>query len=204
MQVITLRNKLGRWLEYLLTGQSDFRLHTTSTQRVELIEHDLQVKEALRQVRSYLKGKFSIQLRNPIVVRLDRPQTKSWKWRWTSRFRHVGNYYTQPMGEMPAHMITILPGLERWKFQAVLCHELTHAYQSERALLNHLRGYREGMARWVEYHFLLDHEHPQEARKLERIEDIMLGRMLHKILAYEKEHGRRATCQWLEQLSATS
>lgn len=197
---IKFLNCLGRYIEFLLTGQSDFKITTSEFEKAEIIDNEVQAKIALQEVRLYLKKAFSINLTNPIVIKLGRPQTWDWKLRLTSGFTHIGNYCCERMGENSAHMITIVPGLERIKFKSVLCHELTHAFQAEHEMLRNFKGYKEGMARWVEYHFLLDNQQEAEAKKISGFGLVLLGNMLNKILLYEKEHGRAATCRWLASI----
>ncbi|MCR4783880.1 MAG: hypothetical protein K6A35_05105 [bacterium] len=200
MGIIDILNYLGRSLEFALTGQTNYKITTSEFEKASIIDNEVQAALALKEVRQYLKEKFSIVLRQPVVVHLGQPKTWLWKWRLTSGFNHVGNYYSQPMGQTYSHIITIIPKLERTKFKAVLCHELVHAFQIEHNMLRHLKGYREGMSRWVEYHFLIDHKKSGEAKKLRKIGLAILGNMLNKILAYEEKHGRAATCRWLGNL----
>lgn len=195
--IIKFLNCLGRYIEFLLTGQSNFKITTSEFEKADIIDNEVQAKIALQEVRVYLKKAFSISLNYPIVIKLGQPKTWAWKLRLTANFNHIGNYYCQQMGESSAHLITIIPGLERTKFKSVLCHELTHAFQAEHGMLRNFRGYKEGMARWVEYHFLLDHKMTTEAKKLNSIGLVLLGNMLNKILLYEKQHGRIAACRWL-------
>lgn len=199
--IIRFLNNLGRYIEFLLTGQSDFKITTSEFEKAEIINNEVQAKIALREVRLYLKKAFSINLANPVVIKLGQPKTWAWKLHMTSGFNHIGNYCSQQLGENSAHMITIIPGLERTKFKSVLCHELTHAFQAEHEMLRNFRGYKEGMARWVEYHFLLDSQKESEAKKLSSIGSVLLGNMLTKILNYEKKYGRAATCHWLASMS---
>ncbi len=199
--IVKFLNCLGRYIEFLLTGQSDFKITTSEFEKAEVIDNEVQAKIALQEVRLYLRKTFSISLVDPVVIKLGQPNTWAWKLRLTSGFNHIGNYCYTQMGESSAHLITIIPGLERTKFKSVLCHELTHAFQAEHEMLRNFRGYKEGMARWVEYHFLLDNQKEAEAKKIKGIDLVLLGNMLNKILLYEKEHGRTATCRWLASMS---
>ena len=165
-----------------------------------VIDNEVQAKMALKEVRLYLKENFSIEILQPVIIKLGQVQTLDWKSRLTSGFFHIGNCSTKQMGHITAHEITVVPGLERVKFKSVICHELTHAFQSEKRLLRNFKGYKEGMARWTEYHFLLDHQQVEEAQKLRRFEMVILGKMLNKILEFEKEHGREATSRWLQEM----
>ncbi len=180
--IIKFLNCLGRYIEFLLTGQSDFKITTSEFEKAKIIDNEVQAKIALQEVRVYLKKSFSINLVNPVVIKLGQPQTWAWKLRITSGFTHIGNYCYEQMGENSAHMITIVPGLE---------HEM----------LRNFKGYKEGMARWVEYHFLLDSQRQAEAKKISGFGLVLLGNMLNKILLYEKKHGRAATCRWLASMN---
>lgn len=201
MKFAELITVLMRNLEYLLTGQSNFRLEGTSDFAVaNVIDNEVQAKIALKEVRLYLKENFYIEILQPVIIKLGQVQTLDWKSRLTSGFFHIGNCSTKQMGHITTHEITVVPGLERVKFKSVICHELTHAFQSEKRLLRNFKGYKEGMARWTEYHFLLDNHLEDEAQKLRRFEMALLGKMLNKILDFEKEHGREATLQWLQDM----
>ncbi|MGM9998132.1 MAG: hypothetical protein ACI38Q_01850 [Candidatus Bruticola sp.] len=195
--IIKILNYIGRYIEFLLTGQSDFKITTSEFEKAEIINNEIQAKMALQEVKDYLKKEFSISLTYPTVIKIGQPKTWAWKWHMTANFNHIGNYCYQQMGQAYTHMITIVPGLERTKFKSVLCHELTHAFQAEHEMLRNFKGYKEGMARWVEYHFLMDNHLETEAAKLNNIGMVLLGNMLNKILLYEREHGRPAACRWL-------
>ncbi|MGM9992269.1 MAG: hypothetical protein ACI376_05400 [Candidatus Bruticola sp.] len=199
--IVKILNYIGRYIEFLLTGQSDFKIRTSEFEKAEIINNEVQAKMAMQEVKDYLKKEFSISLAYPIVIKLGQPKTWTWKWRMTANFNHIGNYCCQHMGLVSTHMITIIPGLERTKFKSVLCHELTHAFQAEHEMLRNFKGYKEGMARWVEYHFLIDNHLEAEAAKLNNIGMVLLGNMLNKILLYENKYGRMAACRWLADMS---
>ncbi|MBQ7501660.1 hypothetical protein IJT93_02950 [bacterium] len=202
MKLINIINRLGRAIEFLLTGQTDFRVITSDFVKAEIIDNEVQAKMAMQEVNAYLKKNFSISLSSPVVLRLGEVKTLDWKARLAARFKHLGNYTSKQLGELLTHEITIVPGLERVKFQSVLCHELVHAFQVERGLLKHFKGYREGMSRWAEYHFLCDHHRQDEAKRLKTFEMIIFGHMLNRILSYEARSGRQATCRWLAEMKA--
>lgn len=200
MKLLKILNSIGRSLEFFLTGQTDFKITTSEFETADIIDNEVQAKMALKEVREYLRGSFSIVLARPVVLHLGTPKMKEWKWQMALNMRHLGNCSSSQIGDFSTHSIVIVPGLERQKFKAVLCHELAHAFQAEHGMLRHLKGYREGMSRWVEYHFWLDSGNKKEAQKLKRISLAIFGNMLHKILNYEEKEGRAAACRWLASM----
>lgn len=197
---IAIVNRLGRALEMLLTGQSDFHIITSEFVSAEQITNLVQAQLALKETRQLLHSEFGIKITRPVLLRLEKPQTHSWKESLTANLRHVGNYRSRWLRDELTHEITIIPGLERHKFMAVASHELTHAFQCEGSLLKNSKSLKEGMSRWIEYHILLSFGLKTEAKKLKTIQRFLLGRSLNTILEYELEHGRRLTLKWLISL----
>lgn len=108
----------------------------------------------------------------------------------------MGRYQVNVMGSEKSHQVTVRPNLATPVFRAILAHELVHAYQTEKKLLEQNRALREGMARWVEYHFLRE-TMPKQAEKLLQVRHFTFGKSVNTIMAYEAEHGREETLKWL-------
>ena len=58
--IVKFLNCLGRYIEFLLTGQSDFKITTSEFEKAEVIDNEVQAKIALQEVRLYLRKTFSI------------------------------------------------------------------------------------------------------------------------------------------------
>lgn len=198
--VVRAINACGRFLEFILTGQSNYALTTSSFRTADTIDNTVQAKIAQKEVSAYLQERFGIALLHPVVVILEKPQSSAWKRVIPGSGQHLGNYRPRQFGEKTAHEVRVVPGLERRKFKAVLSHEMTHAFQAERQLFGSHRGMKEGMARWVEYHILVDMKMAQEAQKLCAYRSFVLGRNMLLILEHERKHGLAATLDWLERL----
>ena len=197
--VVKAINACGRFLEFVLTGQSSYALTTSSFCTADTIHNTVQAKMAQKEVVAFLQARFGMVLQHLVIVILDKPQS-TWKRVIPGSGQHLGNHMVRQMGEKNAHEIRLVPGLERRKFKAVLAHELTHAFQAERQILCSHRGLKEGMARWVEYHILCEMKLDKEAKKLCQYRSFVLGRNMLAILERERQHGMAATMDWLEHL----
>ena len=188
---------LVRCIEWAVSGRSEYHLTLSEFEDAAIIDNGVQAKRALGEVRRDLREQFAIDLARPVIIQLGQPTTLDWKTAGTPGYNHVGNYTPRWFGDKITHGITIVPGLKRTKFKAVLGHELGHAFQSERALQFSSSGLKEGMSRWIEYHLLLRYGMEEEAAKLLKLQRYLLGKAMVDILDYETKHGRAATMAWL-------
>lgn len=189
---------VGRALEFALTGQSDFRLTLSEFSESPTVNGSVQARLVLDELRPALRREFGIQLAWPVLLELKQPPGWSWKATFYHAEGNLGRYVPHELGERKAHQVMIIPGLPRPRFRAILGHELVHAYQREAGILKKNRALREGMARWIEYH-LLSTSAPSEAQKLLKIRHYTFGKAVQVIVDYEKEHGTRATMEWLNR-----
>lgn len=199
-----LINGLGQLIERALTGQTDYRFTTSEFAEAGIICNQVQAKMTLPGVRELLSLRFGIIVKQPVIINLDKPRANNWKAILTADYNHVGLCDTRELGDEQAHSITIVPGLDRRKFQAVLAHEMVHAFQHEQAILRKHRGFREGMARWVEYHTLTSLGLEHEAQRLLGYRLYLLGRSLNTIMEYSNRHGEKATMEWLCNMDAAA
>ncbi|MFA7480808.1 MAG: hypothetical protein WC314_09910 [Vulcanimicrobiota bacterium] len=196
MIIVEMLSSVGRFIEYKLTGQSDFRL-MVPFEGSRTVSTDLEGKLQLDEVRKMLWSDFSIRTRWPILLEVKAPPPAGWKAGFYHSEGNMGRYQVNLMGSEKSHQITVRPNLATPVFRAILAHELVHAYQTEKELLTSNQALREGMARWVEYHFLRELL-PKQAEKLLNVRHFTFGKSVNTILAYEVEHGRANTLRWLE------
>lgn len=195
MVILELLTSVGRFIEYQLTGQADFRIAIPNT-GVRTVETELEGKLQLEPVRRQLREEFSLCLHWPILLEVVKPPPLGWRAGFYNSEGNLGRYQARSLGSQQAHHITVRPGLRSAVFRAILAHELVHAVQTENGILVGNHALREGMARWVEYHFLKT-VCPQEAQRLLRLRHYTFGKAIESILDYEKNHGRALTLAWL-------
>ena len=190
-------NKLGRSVEFALTGQCHFRISLDlTTVNAQPISESAQANLAREEVRTHLRDLFGIDHTWPILIDLRQPPPVGWRASFYNPDGNLGRYTLTKLHGHPAHTILVAPGLARMRFCSLLAHELTHAFQRERNILNANQALREGMARWVEWHFLKRCNSP-EAEKLLKIRHYTFGRSIETILEFEKNQGRDKTVKWL-------
>lgn len=160
------------------------------------INTDLEGKLQLDTLREKLFEEFSIRTTWPILLEVKIPPPAGWKAGFYHSEGNLGRYQVHRFGEVESHQITVRPGLATPVFRSILAHEIVHAFQTEAAILEQNLALREGMARWVEYH-LLKETQPKAAAKLLKTRHFTFGKSVTTIVAYEKDHGRRATLEWL-------
>lgn len=186
--------EVGRAIERACFGQSHFKITTSEFSTAPTIDNLVQAKMALAEVRRQLSEEFSIELNWPILLELKAPPAQGWK---SAVYNPEGNLARHTVVDFkgtPAHQMWVKPGLTRGRFKSLVAHELIHAYQREANFLNENLSLREGMARWVEYHFL---KGSREAERLLRLKHYTFGRSIEAILEYECRSGRQATLIWL-------
>ena len=190
-QVIT---EVGRAIERACFGQSHFRITTSEFSSAPTIDNLVQAKMALAEVRRQLTQEFSIDLRWPILLELKVPPAQGWKAAVYNPDGSMARHTVVDFKGTPAHQVWIRPGLTRARFKSLVAHELVHAFQREANFLNENLSLREGMARWVEFHFL---KGSSEAERLLKLKHYTFGRSIEAILEYESRSGRPATLTWL-------
>lgn len=190
-QVIT---EVGRAIERACFGQSHFRITTSEFSSAPTVDNLVQAKMALAEVRRQLTQDFSIDLRWPILLELKVPPAQGWKAAVYNPDGSMARHTVVDFKGTPAHQVWIRPGLTRARFKSLVAHELVHAFQREANFLNENLSLREGMARWVEFHFL---KGSSEAERLLKLKHYTFGRSIEAILEYESRSGRSATLSWL-------
>lgn len=193
--LVDMLSSVGRFIEYKLTGQSEYRL-MVPFEGARTVNTDLEGKLQLDEVRKKLWSEFSVKTRWPVLLEVKAPPPAGWKAGFYHSEGNMGRYQVNVMGSEKSHQVTVRPNLATPVFRAILAHELVHAYQTEKKLLEQNRALREGMARWVEYHFLRE-TMPKQAEKLLQVRHFTFGKSVNTIVAYEAEHGREETLKWL-------
>ena len=155
-----------------------------------------QVSELQRKVTRELLVLFGLELKWPVLVELRMPPPAGWRGGYYNPEGNLGRYTLVQLGQLSTHQILIRPGMSTARFSALLAHELVHAYQREQNILVENQALREGMARWVEFHFLKDRDRG-ESEKLLAIKHYTFGKSIESILTYENQNGRDATLLWL-------
>lgn len=190
-----LTRVLGQWTrraEQLLIGASSMAASATS----DVVDEPGQVPILQKRVVKELHVLFGLQLAWPVLVELRLPPPAGWRAGFYNPEGNLGRYTLVHLGQLATHQILIRPGMSQARFCALLAHELVHAYQREKNILVENQALREGMARWVEFHFLKDRD-PAESEKLLALKHYTFGKSIESILAYEKQHGRDQTLHWL-------
>jgi hypothetical protein len=183
-------------LERACFGQSSFRLPSSEFATAASIDNSVQAKMALSEVRKRLEEDFQVRLGWPILVELKAPPARGWKAQFYNAEGNLARHEVVDFRGQPAHQMWIRPGLVRLRFKSLLAHELVHAYQREANFLTQNLGLREGMARWVEYHFL---QGTQEANRLLTVKHYTFGKAVQDIILHENKAGRAATLEWLRK-----
>ena len=196
--LVDMLSALGRFVEFKLTGQSDYRL-MVPFEGARTVNTDLEGRLQLDEVRKELWQGFSIKTRWPVLLEVKKPPPAGWKNGFYHSEGNLGRYQVNTLGSEKSHQIAVRPNLVTAVFRAILAHEMVHAHQTETQLLVRNRALREGMARWVEYHFLKE-SLPKEASKLLKMRHYTFGKAVNTIVSYEAEHGREQTLKWLKTL----
>lgn len=182
----------GRTLEFALTGQSEYTVITSELADFRTVTDLPKAKRVMAETRVWLAQAYRIQVREPVLLELF--SGKDWtpaSLRYVMRGA-VGIYQPHLLGDARSHNIHVLQGLPRGRFKAILAHELVHAYEAEAGILTTHRSLREGFARWVEYHALLEEGETREAKRLLGFRRWSAGRGIHDLLEIEKRGGVEA------------
>jgi hypothetical protein len=190
---------IGRSIECTLTGGTDYHFLTSEIASFDRVGDRLKAGIVSREVKSFLSGKYGVNVKYPVVLELFSGQD----WDIPSmRFRlagTIGRYQMNLMGENRIHCIHILAGLGVPKFKSIFAHEYMHAFQRETGIFQRNRGLREGLARWMEYKVLVSEDASNEAGKLLRIKSWSHGGGLKRILEMEKEHTESGLVAYLKR-----
>lgn len=186
--------EVSRAIERAVFGQSQFRITTSEFSTASTIDNGVQAKLALAEVRSQLIRDFKMELSWPILLELKAPPAKGWKAMVYNPEGNLARHQVVDFKGNSAHQMWVKPGLTRVRFKSLVAHELVHAFQREAGFLTENLSLREGMARWVEYHFL---KGSPEAERLLKLKHYTFGRSIESILEFESKSGRQATLQWL-------
>jgi len=197
-RILTL---IGRGIEFLLTGESDYKFLSSDIANFEYVADHFKAKMLIKEVREFLFQKFGIEVNSPVVLEFFTGR----EWDWNSARYHLGGslgrYYSQSIGNKKVHFIYILKGLARQKFKSIFAHEYTHAFQREKKIFPQSKGLREGLARWVEYKILLEEGAYEEAKKLLGIRHWIHGKGLKKILEMERKYGELGLIENMRRLA---
>ncbi len=186
--------EVGRAIEKACFGHSGFKLTTSEFSTAASIDNGVQAKMALAEVRQRLAQEFNIELAWPIFLELKVPPAKGWKAMVYNPEGNLARHQVVDFRGSSAHQMWVKPGLTRVRFKSLVAHELVHAFQRETNCLTENLSLREGMACWVEFHFLKGNA---EADRLLKLKHYTFGRSIESILEYESKSGRQATLQWL-------
>lgn len=186
--------EMGRAIEKACFGHSGFKLTTSEFSTAASIDNGVQAKMALAEVRQRLAQEFNIELAWPILLELKVPPANGWKAMVYNPEGNLARHQVVDFRGSSAHQMWVKPGLTRVRFKSLVAHELVHAFQREAGFLTENLSLREGMARWVEFHFL---KGSAEADRLLKLKHYTFGRSIESILEFESRSGRQATLQWL-------
>lgn len=192
---------LGRGLEYIATGQSDYNLYSHRGVLYETVNDTYKAKEILAEMKEYLRDNFGLVIEAPIIIELYSGNEFSLKGKRRKTKGVLGQYHYENLpGKYMAHMIYISTGLEKRRFRAILAHEMTHAFLREAQLMNCDRYLREGFARWIEYKILLEMGLEKEAEKILDIKTWKYGKAVEKIFRLEKKVGTKGVIEVLKRI----
>jgi hypothetical protein len=190
-----------RLTEYTLIGQSEYTIYKREIAEFETVVDKLKAKTLEDQVISFLCKRLGVSLRRPVITDLYSGNEFDWKGIIMELRGDLGRYHMETMGKLGlVHMIYIRSGLSKNRFMSILAHEMAHAFLREEKLLNKERFLREGFARWVEYHFLLELGEKPIAEKLTQIKTLRGGREILKFLSLEHKLGMKGVMEAVRQM----
>lgn len=187
-----------RFWEKCLTGHSEYKLvlNDFDVMGKAVVTEGLVAKKLAERMKRRLSERFGITVTLPVVVELvDRSKTRSYVFEWSEA--NLGKYHSQLMIDENYHMVYVAKGLGRQRFNAIIAHELTHAFLSEQKLFAGKQYLREGLARWAEYRILQEEGLAPEAEKLLKIRSWKHGRALANMLELEKKAGKKGLVPFL-------
>ena len=149
--LVDMLSSVGRFIEYKLTGQSEYRL-MVPFEGARTVNTDLEGKLQLDEVRKKLWSEFSVKTRWPVLLEVKAPPPAGWKAGFYHSEGNMGRYQVNVMGSEKSHQVTVRPNLATPVFRAILAHELVHVRQYAEAgfvvfLTRYLRDYVRGLIR---------------------------------------------------------
>lgn len=193
---------LGRRLEFLATGQTEYHVLTNEFAGIEQVNESLRARMFLEEVQKFLLEIFGIKISKPVLVELVDEGQCNLNSTYFMFSGTLGRYQYQKMGKNNVHLVYILKGLKKQRFKAILAHELSHAYERENGVLKHNKGMREGLARWIEYKMLVKEGEFKEAKKILKIKHWAFGRGIKKFIELEKEMGERQLIEYIKNIES--
>jgi hypothetical protein len=187
----SLVTRVGRSLEYVLTGESTYRITSSDFKNFDVVSDRFKARMLEESVRDTLTRRFGIRVQAPVLLDLFEADKAPSTGEDCPGHGVVGFYRPHRLRDDKAHVIFILQGMPRGRFKAVYGHELVHAFERETSFLNGNRVLHEGLARWVEYKLLRDEGAVREARKVLNLSRWTWGRGVRIVLALEERVGEK-------------
>ncbi len=191
--------KFTRYLEYLISGQSGYSITTAddfSIKDGDNVDDNVIAVKLLKDIKKILQRKYSVYIKSPVVLEVV-SNVRNTRVPFVWKENGIGKYHSQMMLDEKYHMIYVVSGLSKYKFCTIIAHELMHAFLYEQELFTENQHFREAMARWIEYHFLLLYGLKEQAQKLLDIKEMDRGGGLVKLLELEKKTGETGLIPYL-------
>lgn len=185
----------GRALESVLTGESSFKVHSHDFLEGDLVQDTVKGKLLQDQVRIFLAGRFSMVLRDPLVLGLFTDGEVNWNSLMYQMNGTMGRYQSTYLKGRRVHCVYVLKGLTQPRFKSILAHEYTHAFTREQGILKSNKLLREGLARWIEYKVLLREGQAADARRISQSVQWIYGKGLRRVLDLEDRVGEGRVVQ---------
>jgi hypothetical protein len=188
--------KSVRYFEYSISGQSEYKLIKEDFEvgETQLIKDNFTAGKLLKEIKGILSHNYSMQIEHPVVLEVVSDSGKvPFKWKEDG----IGKYHSQMMIDEKYHMIYVMTGLVKYKFCAIIAHELMHAFLYEKKLFIQNQFFREAMARWIEYRILIFYGMKEQALKLLEIREPEKGGKLNKLLELEEKVGGKGLIPFL-------
>ena len=193
---------LVRQTEEFLSGQSGYKLikKPFEIDPSQVIKDNVTANNLLKEIKQSLALKYAIEICCPVLLEVVADAKKN---RVTFVWKEdgIGKYHSQMMIDQKYHMIYIVEGLSKYKFCAIIAHELMHAFLYEKNLFTQSQPFREAMARWIEYHILMSFNMKEQALRLLEIKAPERGGKLYKLLELEKKTGKNGLIPFLLEKS---
>jgi len=192
---------IGRGIEYVFTGQSDYKLYSNKGVVFDAVTDRFKAKLVAEEVKEIMKEHFGISLKRPVIMNLFTGDEFKLKGVCRENRGVKGQYHYEMLGKGGmAHMIYIREGLENREFRAILAHEMSHAFLREEHLMGCHRYLREGFARWIEYKILIYMGLDEEAEKIRNLKTYRYGKAVEKIFRLEKKVGAKKAMEILTRI----
>ena len=99
--LIDMLSSVGRFIEYKLTGQSEYKL-MVPFEGVRTVNTDLEGKLQLDDVRKKLWSEFSVKTRWPVLLEVKAPPPAGWKAGYYHSEGNMGRYQVLMNGSTPS------------------------------------------------------------------------------------------------------